>query len=401
MDILLISDDLPTPTNSGNRLVLASEIDALAQKHQLRVVAFHHHGESTAASREWMANRNIPAMFIARRSLKTTLLKSPLTPYQSSSRHIPEAALTELAGTAAPQAIIANHEWSISAARQVQAKFADVSIILRSHNDERAFMRDVARSAKGVRGLYSALESARTSYSFIRRASASAAEVWALTEEDSAMYARLGSKSAVIPPIAAISGTHTAAATVEKRTPNASSFGFFGALDIPHTVSGLLWFIEHVWPTIRASADGAKFTIAGRRASLSVAQRLGSTPGINYLGEIESDVEFFSKCRIFVNPIFGGSGINMKMLQPASLGIPIVTTSVGRRGLAPLRLDAFDTAASFADACVRLSTDASLWNEQSAAVLSGSESFSEDAFMKLTSARLQNITKETDATDIR
>jgi len=43
--------------------------------------------------------------------------------------------------------------------------------------------------------------------------------------------------------------------------------------------------------------------------------------------------ELYKLADIAINPMFGGSGTNLKMLDYMSAGIPVVTTPIGARGI--------------------------------------------------------------------
>ena len=87
---------------------------------------------------------------------------------------------------------------------------------------------------------------------------------------------------------------------------------------------------------------------------------------IGFVNDLESTLMQY---RIFVGPILYGSGMKGKIGTAASVGIPIVTTSIGAEGM-PL-IDGencfiADNNDEFYEKCVQLYTDEILWKNYSA-----------------------------------
>ena len=73
---------------------------------------------------------------------------------------------------------------------------------------------------------------------------------------------------------------------------------------------------------------------------------------------------FFRQNRVFVAPLRFGAGMKGKIGQSMSLGLPVVTTSIGAEGMELVNEEhalIADGASEFADAVVRLYTDDDLW----------------------------------------
>ena len=77
---------------------------------------------------------------------------------------------------------------------------------------------------------------------------------------------------------------------------------------------------------------------------------------IEFMGFVD-DLSEMVKDSIFIVPLNIGSGIRMKILEAARLGVPVVSTTIGAEGL-PVRngenILIADTPADFVDAIVRL-----------------------------------------------
>jgi len=108
------------------------------------------------------------------------------------------------------------------------------------------------------------------------------------------------------------------------------SLFFLGALDWKPNRDGLLWFLKNVWTT---RGFNTKFHVAGRCAPEWLKQKLYSTEGVVFHGEIENSADFISKYGIMICPILTGSGIRIKILDAMLMGKTIISTRVGAEGI--------------------------------------------------------------------
>jgi glycosyltransferase involved in cell wall biosynthesis len=84
---------------------------------------------------------------------------------------------------------------------------------------------------------------------------------------------------------------------------------------------------------------------------------LSKVPGVEVTGAVPDLSAVISTADLYVLPMRLGSGIRSKLYEVFPLGVPIVTTSIGAEGLALLHDEnclIADSAAEFADACIRL-----------------------------------------------
>jgi glycosyltransferase involved in cell wall biosynthesis len=163
---------------------------------------------------------------------------------------------------------------------------------------------------------------------------------------------------------------------------------FVGAYYKPNN-DAARFIIEKIAPRLRKF----KFIIIG---SCSDAFDKGLLPSnIRLLGRVSEEQldAVLSASDIAINPMFNGSGVNIKMLDYMSYGLPIVTTQVGARGIeasgkAPFIVSTID---KFIDNIDMLSCDSVLHKQMSEAGL-GLSSGQYD--WKKISSRLQDIISE-------
>jgi glycosyltransferase involved in cell wall biosynthesis len=111
-------------------------------------------------------------------------------------------------------------------------------------------------------------------------------------------------------------------------------------------LTGLRWFLAHVWPDIRRELPAARLLVAGSICA-SVTETLPA--GVEKLGRLPDLSTAYAQASVVIAPILQGSGIKIKILEALSFGRACVTTSVGAEGLETLRpaLRVADTPETF------------------------------------------------------
>ncbi len=132
---------------------------------------------------------------------------------------------------------------------------------------------------------------------------------------------------------------------------------FWGRLGFGPNLQALRWFCQRVWPIVLANAPAATFTILGADPPPEVS----AYDGLDGIRVIANPVDLrpdISRAGVAVMPFVSGGGIKNKLLEAASMGRPIVATTLATRGLRsqpPVRLA--DSPDAFAAALL------AVWNE--------------------------------------
>lgn len=139
---------------------------------------------------------------------------------------------------------------------------------------------------------------------------------------------------------------------------------FVGALrdDGSPNVDSLLWFVINVLPLIRQAIPGIHLTVVGDNAAPSLAAI--DSEAIEFTGRLESIDSLYDNHRVFVAPTRFAAGIPHKVHEAAGMGIPSVVTALLARQLGwqdGQEVVVGDNVQQFADACLRLYQDESLW----------------------------------------
>ena len=101
---------------------------------------------------------------------------------------------------------------------------------------------------------------------------------------------------------------------------------FVGARSQPN-IESLSWFLDEVWPIIRASVREVELRVVGSVAD-GFAGR--SWPGVRFMGFVSSLADQYCDAAVVVAPLVSGSsGIKTKIAEALSFGRPVVTTSLG------------------------------------------------------------------------
>lgn len=389
MKLIVIADDLLWPANSGGRQVLRTEAEALVNAADQVIGVVFHRDAITHEHKVHHQRLFSDVRLIKRDTLAAATLRSPLLPYQCSSRLCNPSDLEWLSSLGTFDAIIAHHEWTLPAAIQIQNYLdSPIPIVLRSHNDEREYLRVFAKASRGPRAIYNWLEYARAKAPAIDQMVQSVDRIWTISEEDISSYDDFGVPLSVLPPILI-----SDAVTEGSLSPEMPFVGYLGALDIPHATKGLTWFIKEVWPLVLAVLPHARFRVAGRRAGDDLQALLRASPNVDFFGEVEVAKDFVNQVSVFVNPVFSGSGVNIKLGDPLSCGIPIVSTSMGARGIGELAsiLLCADQPQSFAEHILALMMDNNYWLERSRLQSEFAADVTEERFMRRIRLELQTL----------
>ena len=141
-----------------------------------------------------------------------------------------------------------------------------------------------------------------------------------------------------------------------------------GTMYWPPNVEGALWFAREVFPLVKQGAAAARLAIVGKRPPRSVA-RLRSDPAIEVAGYVADPLPYVRESCAFIVPVRAGGGMRVKILDAWMWGIPVVSTPIGAEGICVRSGENIliaDGAGSLADAIMRLLTDRELWARLSA-----------------------------------
>jgi glycosyltransferase involved in cell wall biosynthesis len=108
---------------------------------------------------------------------------------------------------------------------------------------------------------------------------------------------------------------------------------FSGNMGYHPNVDAVLYFGEQILPHIWRAVPNAQFTVVGTNPPPAV-RRLARDPRITITGYVSDIRPFFNGASVAVCPLRIGAGIQNKLLEALSMGIPVVATPLAAGGTA-------------------------------------------------------------------
>ena len=149
-----------------------------------------------------------------------------------------------------------------------------------------------------------------------------------LSEIDKQKLINEGVKSPIYPSFAVVN------TSANNKNPNdkCNELSFVGPAFHGPNFIGLTWFLENCWDKLLEKNSSYTLKIIGNWPEESRTALSQKYKNIQFLGFVTNLADALNNT-IMIVPITVGSGIRMKILEAASLGVPFVSTSVGAEGL--------------------------------------------------------------------
>jgi glycosyltransferase involved in cell wall biosynthesis len=107
-------------------------------------------------------------------------------------------------------------------------------------------------------------------------------------------------------------------------------------------VGGLTWspnrdaaqyFMGEILPLIRAAGCQAEVLIVGADPDVKVQHLAASDGHVQLPGRVPDIAQWYARAAVVINPMRGGGGTRLKVLEALAAGRPVVTTRIGAEGL--------------------------------------------------------------------
>ncbi|MFT5139872.1 MAG: GT2 family glycosyltransferase/glycosyltransferase involved in cell wall biosynthesis [Lysobacterales bacterium] len=145
---------------------------------------------------------------------------------------------------------------------------------------------------------------------------------------------------------------------------------FIGGFQHPPNVDAACWFVEKIWPLIKAQLPDANFHLIGSKAPESVSGLSGD--GLIFHGFVQDLEPYLENCKLAVAPLRYGAGVKGKVNLSMSHGQPVVATPMAIEGIHAehgREVLVAESEQDFANEVVRLYQDEKLWNALSDAAV--------------------------------
>lgn len=234
--------------------------------------------------------------------------------------------------------------------------------ILFQHNVESMIWKRTWEQARGsLRRAYFFRQWKRM-VAYETRACASFDGVLAVSEQDARVFrTELGLGNVVGAVPTGVDTNYFATADDAARWP--LSMVFLGSMDWMPNIDGAVFFMEKVFPAIRARFPGTTLTIVGRNPGPPILELAAKHPEVTVTGTVPDVRPHLAGGQVMIVPLRVGGGTRIKIFEAMATGIPVVSTTIGAEGL-PVEHGTHallaDTPADFAAAVGRVFEDAVL-----------------------------------------
>lgn len=362
MRILFVNRELPYPADTGGRIRAHALLRQLARRHTVSLIAFGDGDpEAVAALRQFCAD--VVTVPLAERQRRENKRKYQLLslfsprPYQYVAHYSPRMQAAIDAYLAANRVDLVHVEFAQMGYYRLPPT---VPAVLDEHNVEYEILqRTYAATPPSPRKLY-----AYSEYRKFRRDELSICARFdaclTTSERDKAVLARAVSRT----PFHVIPNGVDTAAYRPLAQPDAAEKAllFTGTIDYYPNIDGLHFFMDQVFPLVRARVPEARFYIVGKDPPPQIS-RYAAAPGVTVTGYVQDVRPYYEKAAVVVVPLRVGGGTRLKIVEALALGKPVVSTTIGAEGIEVTdgeNVLLADDAEAMARSIVRLLEDRSL-----------------------------------------
>jgi sugar transferase (PEP-CTERM/EpsH1 system associated) len=108
---------------------------------------------------------------------------------------------------------------------------------------------------------------------------------------------------------------------------------FCGVMNYAPNVAGIVWFAREVWPSVRRMCPAATLTIVGSDPVADVRRLATEERGITVTGRVAEVAPYLWNAAVSIAPMSIARGLQNKVLEAVTAGLPAVVTSAVFEGL--------------------------------------------------------------------
>jgi glycosyltransferase involved in cell wall biosynthesis len=117
------------------------------------------------------------------------------------------------------------------------------------------------------------------------------------------------------------------------RQPGADHILHIGTMYWPPNIDAVKWFVREVYPHIRQQRSDVQFDVVGSRPPAELLALNDAGLGIHVTGYVEDPTPYQRQAAVMIVPLLAGGGMRVKILNALAEGIPIVSTTLGCEGI--------------------------------------------------------------------
>lgn len=341
----MVTKFVPLPADSGGKQRSLAVLTRLASLGDVILCAFHEEGADMAG----LAQMGVDVRSVPWRPTAPRISRGALHAWSGSAARFWDADLAALVRTATAEAPtdVLQVEYATLAPYLVGAKAT--LRVLDLHNIESALAASYARGQSRLKSLPVWLETAALrglEWRGLRRVEVAAV----VSEQDRLRLPHSRTEILLCPngwdptgPLPPATDPVVIFVALLKWRPNADA---------------AVWFVNKVWPLVRARHPDAQLLLVGRSPGPRV-QRLAAED-ITVTGTVPDVRPYLARARVAVAPLLSGGGTRLKVLEALDVGRPVVATPIGAEGLEDLvgrGVTVASTAGGMADAVADLLAD--------------------------------------------
>lgn len=364
MNILLLTQIVPFPPDSGPKVKTYHLLRHLAARHRVTLVTFTRNPQEEADA---AALRSICAAVHTvhlKRSRVRDVIALTATLFNGRPFIIERdasATMHQLVTRLVFEAAAAGQPFDLVHADQLNmAQFAEplaLPRLLDQHNAVWTILDRMAQQSRGPKRWFFRREQ-RLLQRYEGRICSEFEAVTAVSEEDRRSLCQVMPVQRDIPviPIAVDAEQERPI----PREPGAKSILSLATMMWPPNVDGVCWFAREIYPLVRRAVPDTHFYVCGQRPVAEVRALPEQDPTIEVTGYVPDPRPYIAKSACLIVPLRSGGGMRVKILEALARGIPIVSTTIGCEGidLTPGKhLLVADTPSEFADAVTLLLRD--------------------------------------------
>lgn len=108
---------------------------------------------------------------------------------------------------------------------------------------------------------------------------------------------------------------------------------FVGSMQYIPNSEAAIYFVSEIFPLIKKEIPDAKFKIIGANPRKELFDATKHINGIEVTGKVDDVREYMKDCKVSVCPVKIAGGVQNKVLEAMSMGMPVVTTVEGSEGI--------------------------------------------------------------------
>jgi len=123
---------------------------------------------------------------------------------------------------------------------------------------------------------------------------------------------------------------------------------FVGDFNYIQNQDAVRFLVKEIWPLVSKKISNIKLLLVGRNPTREILN--SKTPSIEILPNVEDIRTAYGAASIFIAPLRVAGGTQLKILEAAATGLPIITSPLAKKGLKTTQEEILtaDTASDFA-----------------------------------------------------